>query len=78
MTAYRKREQKRLYPIVVTLRAVREERNCPRKVVAYKMGYDEKTLAKWEHGTILPSLQALYDWCEVLEVGFSVYQRRAP
>lgn len=63
---YRKREQRRLYPIVVALRAEREARKCPRKVVAYQMGYDATTLAKWEHGTILPSLQALHDWCEVL------------
>jgi transcriptional regulator with XRE-family HTH domain len=72
---YRKHEQKRLYPIVVALRAEREAKKHPRKVIAYKMGYDEKTLAKWEWGTILPSLQALHDWCEVLGVEAGIHPR---
>jgi transcriptional regulator with XRE-family HTH domain len=63
---YRKRSLNRKYPIIVALRDVRLAKKLPRKVIAYKMGYDEKTLAKWEWGTNLPSLQALHDWCEVL------------
>lgn len=66
--SYRKRQQDGLYPIIESLRAVREQRGIPRKVLAHQIGYDVNTLVKWERGTILPSLQALHDWCQGLGV----------
>lgn len=55
-------------PIVESLRAIREHRGITRATLAPKIGYNVHTLTKWERGTIIPSLQAIYDWCEVLGV----------
>jgi transcriptional regulator with XRE-family HTH domain len=69
---YYRRRQGGCFPIVETLKAVRSERGIPRKVLAAKVGCGHYTLIKWENGHCVPSLQALYDWCEALDLDLLV------
>lgn len=63
-----KRYSKNQYPILLQLRKIREEKGIPRKVIEHKIGYHKMTLGRWERGETMPSLQAIYDWCQVLNV----------
>jgi DNA-binding XRE family transcriptional regulator len=66
MSHYRKRQRRRIYPIVESLRVIRAQRGISRKLLAHKIGCGYFTLVKWENGMCLPSLQALYDWSRAL------------
>ena len=58
--------------MIETLRALRDERGLTRAALAPKIGCGLTTLVKWEHGTCVPSLQALHDWCKALNLDLIV------
>lgn len=72
-TYHRKRNPNhRVYPVVAQLAAARGAEKISQRALSYKMGYDCVTVGRWERGETLPSLQAVYDWCEALGVEMRV------
>lgn len=57
--------------IATNIKLLRKEKNLTQKELGLKLGYSEKTIAKWESGTTVPSVLTLVNVAQFFDVGIS-------
>ena len=70
----RNRAAHHVYPVIAQLKAERLAQGKAIVDLALELGYSPTSLARWERGEFIPSVQALHDWAEGLGVELRVWQ----
>jgi transcriptional regulator with XRE-family HTH domain len=76
--AFRFPSKPNLTPLYARLREKRIARNISQLDAAVALGYHVNTVSSWETGARHPTLPALYNWAEFLDVELSWKDKKEP
>lgn len=72
---YKRKYAKNQTALVRELKSIRRRQNLRLDVLAEIIGYNERTVGRWEIGYKFPSFFALDNWCKALNCELVVRER---
>jgi len=67
--------RKMRFPLLRQLRHERRQQGLGLIDIAVCIGYHKTTIGRWERGEDYPSIAALADWCQVLDLELQIAAR---